>query len=41
MAAIQLKKNIFSNSSHLEWSTGLSDTVLKKDHQSIIKAKFG
>jgi hypothetical protein len=28
--------SIFSNSTHLEWSVGLSDTILKGDHQSQI-----
>jgi len=28
--------NIFSNSSHLEWKVGLSDTLLKGDHPSQI-----
>jgi hypothetical protein len=32
---------IFSNSSHLEWRAGLSDTILKGDHPRIISAKFG
>jgi len=25
--------SIFSNSSHFEWRTGLSDTLLKGDHR--------
>jgi hypothetical protein len=32
--------SIFSNSSHLEWRAGLSDTLLKGDHPSNIPAKF-
>jgi hypothetical protein len=32
--------SIFSNSSHLEWRAGLSDTTLKGDHPMIIPAKF-
>jgi hypothetical protein len=31
---------IFSNSSHLEWKTGLSDTILKWDYPRTIPAKF-
>jgi hypothetical protein len=33
--------SIFCNSSHLEWRTGLSDTILKGIHQGIIPARFG
>ena len=33
--------SIFSNSGHLEWRTGLSDTVLKGTHQGTIPARFG
>jgi hypothetical protein len=32
---------IFSNSSHLEWRTGLSDTILKGTHPGTIPARFG
>jgi hypothetical protein len=32
--------SIFSNSSHFEWRTGLSDTILKGDHPRTIPAKF-
>jgi hypothetical protein len=32
--------SIFSNSSHLEWRTGLSDTILKWDYPRTIPAKF-
>ena len=32
---------IFSNSSHLEWRVGLSDTILKGTHPSTIPARFG
>jgi hypothetical protein len=32
--------SIFSNSSHFEWSAGLSDTILKGDHPRNIPAKF-
>ena len=33
--------SIFSNSSHLEWRAGLSDTLLKGNHPGIIPARFG
>jgi hypothetical protein len=33
--------SIFSNSSHLEWRAGLSDTILKGTHPSTILARFG
>ena len=33
--------SIFSNSSHLEWRAGLSDTILKGKHQGAIPARFG
>jgi hypothetical protein len=33
--------SIFSNSSHLEWRAGLSDTILKGTHQGTIPAMFG
>jgi hypothetical protein len=33
--------SIFSNSSHLEWKAGLSDTVLKGTHPGTIPARFG
>jgi hypothetical protein len=33
--------SIFSNSSHLEWRAGLSDTILKWDYLRTILAKFG
>jgi hypothetical protein len=32
---------IFSNSSHLEWRTDLSDTILKVTHPRTIPARFG
>ena len=32
--------SIFSNSSHFKWRAGLSDTILKGDHQRTIPAKF-
>ena len=32
---------IFSNSSHLEWRVGLSDTILKGTHPSTIPTRFG
>ena len=35
------KKYIFSNSSHLEWRAGLSDTILKGIHTGTIPARFG
>jgi hypothetical protein len=33
--------SIFSNSSHLEWKTELSDTILKGTHPRTITARFG
>jgi hypothetical protein len=33
--------SISSNSSHLEWRAGLSDTILKGTHQGTIPARFG
>jgi hypothetical protein len=33
--------SIFSNSGHLEWRTGLSDTILKGTHLGAIPARFG
>ena len=33
--------SIFSNSSHLEWRAGLSDTILKGTHLGTIPARFG
>ena len=33
--------SIFSNSSHLEWRAGLSDTILKGTHPTTIPARFG
>jgi hypothetical protein len=33
--------SIFSNSSHLEWRAGLSDTILKGNHPGTIPAGFG
>jgi hypothetical protein len=33
--------SIFCNSSHLEWRTGLSDTILKGTHPGTIPARFG
>jgi hypothetical protein len=32
--------SIFGNSSHLEWKAVLSDTILKRDHQTTIPVKF-
>ena len=32
---------IFSNSGHLEWRAGLSDTILKGTHPGTIPARFG
>jgi hypothetical protein len=32
--------SIFGNSSHFEWKTALSDTILKRDHPTTIPAKF-
>jgi hypothetical protein len=33
--------SIFSNSDHLEWRAGLSDTILKGTHPGTIPARFG
>ena len=33
--------SILSNSSHLEWRAGLSDTILKGTHPRTISARFG
>ena len=33
--------SIFSNSSHLEWSAMLSDTILKGTHPRTITVRFG
>jgi hypothetical protein len=33
--------SIFSNSSHLEWKAGLSDTIWKGTHPGTIPARFG
>jgi hypothetical protein len=33
--------SIFSNNSHLEWSAGLSDTILKGTHPGTIPTRFG
>ena len=33
--------SIFSNSSHLQWRAGLSDTTLKGTHPGTIPARFG
>ena len=33
--------SIFSNSGHLEWRAGLSDTILKGTHPGTIPARFG
>jgi hypothetical protein len=33
--------SIFSNSSHLEWRAGLSDTILKVTHPGTNPARFG
>jgi hypothetical protein len=32
---------IFSNSSHLEWRAGLSDTIWKGNHPGTIPTRFG
>ena len=32
--------SIFSNSGHLEWRAGLSDTILKGTHLGTIPARF-
>jgi hypothetical protein len=32
--------SIFSNSSHLEWRAGLSDTILKGTHPGTIPTRF-
>jgi hypothetical protein len=34
------KFSIFSNSGHLEWRVGLSDTILKGNHPGTIPARF-
>jgi hypothetical protein len=41
MAAQLEEISIFSNSSHLEWREGLSDTILKGNHPGTIPARFG
>jgi hypothetical protein len=33
--------SISSNSSHLEWRAGLSDTILKETYPGTIPARFG
>jgi hypothetical protein len=33
--------SIFSNSGHLEWRAGLSDTILKETHPGTIPVRFG
>jgi hypothetical protein len=33
--------SIFSNSGHLEWRAGLSDTILKGTHPGTIPARLG
>jgi hypothetical protein len=33
--------SIFSNSGHLDWKAGLSDTILKGTHPGTIPARFG
>jgi hypothetical protein len=33
--------SILSNSGHLEWRAGLSDTILKGNHPGTIPARFG
>jgi hypothetical protein len=33
--------SIFSNSDHLEWRAGLSNTILKGNHSGTIPARFG
>jgi hypothetical protein len=35
------ESSIFSNSSHLEWRAGLSDTILKGTHPGTIPARVG
>jgi hypothetical protein len=41
-AAMDNGRNFFfSNSSHLEWKAGLSDTTLKGTHPRTIPARFG
>jgi hypothetical protein len=35
------KNYIFSNSSHLQWRAGLSDTILKGTHTGTLPARFG
>ena len=35
------ENSIFSNSSHLEWRAGLSDTILKGTHPRTIFDRFG
>ena len=35
------RNSISSNSSHFEWRSGLSDTILKEIHQRNIPDKFG
>ena len=37
---IKQQWTIFSNSSHLEWKAGLSDTILKGTHPRTIPARF-
>jgi hypothetical protein len=36
-----LDMSIFSNSSHLDWRAGLSDSILKGTHPGTISARFG
>jgi hypothetical protein len=38
---MKFKNSIFSNSGHLEWRAGLSDTILKGTHPGTIPARFG
>jgi hypothetical protein len=41
-AALDIEEtSIFSNSSHLEWRAGLSDTNLKGTHPGTIPARVG
>jgi hypothetical protein len=36
-----LDMSIFSNSSHLDWRAGLSDSILKETHPGTISVRFG
>jgi hypothetical protein len=35
------KNSIFSNGGHLGYRTALTDLILKKEHLTILSAKFG